>query len=293
MPSEQPATLDALSRFLLDLHPHFMIVVQGEKIAYLNRRLLEFLGFSSMDLFARAGGDFTAYIQELDHSAPGDDWLGRILSRGSGDAVLHLKGVADRLDDEVSCLVGVHGLPGTDLVVLQLTDLEDMVQETGLQELQASTDLLTGVYNKRKIQEIMDSEARRADRYMVPLSLVAVGVHDFAGFRERHGAEAADILLMDLAGLVAANIRLYDTIGRVENDFVVLAPGTDQEGAMALARKLDRLVEAGDLGSGPPPRCCFGVSGFAPGEGTSVMLTRTLDALSEAKERGPGQVATR
>ena len=107
----------------------------------------------------------------------------------------------------------------------------------------ALTDELTGLPNRRAIDQILQSEVRRRSRYP---STLAVGLIDADHFKEintRHLYPGGDQVLASLATVLSTSIRGMDTVGRIGGEeFVVIAPITDQDGARGLGERIRQAV---------------------------------------------------
>ncbi|MEM8746904.1 MAG: GGDEF domain-containing protein [Actinomycetota bacterium] len=103
-------------------------------------------------------------------------------------------------------------------------------------------DALTGVSNRRHLDEQLDAEHAAATRYGHPLSVLFLDLDDFKAVNDHHGHDVGDAVLVHAADLLRATVRDEDIVGRYGGEeFLVLLPGTDQEGAGVLA---DRLIAA-------------------------------------------------
>lgn len=102
-------------------------------------------------------------------------------------------------------------------------------------------DGLTEVFNKRKFEEELEREWARSKRYNRPLSLLVVDLDDFKTINDNYGHLCGDFALKQVASAVRETLRPEQLMARVGGDeFAVLCPETDGDGAAALA---DRLVE--------------------------------------------------
>ncbi|TYT24519.1 GGDEF domain-containing protein [Dictyoglomus thermophilum] len=100
-------------------------------------------------------------------------------------------------------------------------------------------DPLTGVYNKRKIDEILENEVSRALRYNRPLSLIFIDIDHFKNINDTYGHIIGDNFLKELALFLLRNTRNIDTIGRFGGEeFVCILPETDLESAYKVGEKL-------------------------------------------------------
>lgn len=107
----------------------------------------------------------------------------------------------------------------------------------------AITDELTGVYNRRAFQKVLDRELRRSKRYQKPLSLIMLDVDGFKAINDTHGHQAGDSVLKILASQLQSSIREIDFLARYGGDeFAVILPETKAEEAAILAERLKKTI---------------------------------------------------
>ena len=116
------------------------------------------------------------------------------------------------------------------------------------------TDPLTGLNNRFAYDERLAHELARWQRYRAPLSLLLCDIDHFKQVNDRHGHQAGDTVLTQVAGLLAGALRKSDFIARYGGEeFVVLLPGANAERAAAVGEKLRRHVaDAATEASGSP-----------------------------------------
>jgi diguanylate cyclase (GGDEF)-like protein len=158
---------------------------------------------------------------------------------------------------------------------------------------QALTDELTGLVNRRRFIEALDGEISRAVRLGAPLSLLFADLDDFKRINDRFGHPAGDEALRMFAGLLRSQLRTIDTAGRLGGEeFAILLPGTDLEGAIVVGERIrrtvaDRAILQETVGGGLTTS--IGVVEY--GSGTPDELLRRADAaLYRAKEQGKNRV---
>ncbi len=111
--------------------------------------------------------------------------------------------------------------------------------------VQAATDALTGLLNRRKFRELAAEEMERSRRYGRPLSLLALDLDHFKTVNDRYGHPVGDGVLRHVAGIIAAGVRSCDRVARLGGEeFAVLLPETRMPDAMILADRL-RLAVSG------------------------------------------------
>lgn len=107
----------------------------------------------------------------------------------------------------------------------------------------ARLDLLTGLINRRAFLEIADRERKRAQRYEVPVSVVAFDLENLQRIRDQQGAQAADALAVSVANLLRNRVRHTDVLARTgEAEFMVLLPTTGPDPAKQFADKIRELM---------------------------------------------------
>jgi diguanylate cyclase (GGDEF)-like protein len=147
----------------------------------------------------------------------------------------------------------------TDLVGRQVslkTALADVLSSSGLLrlpilieydelkrlELNAVTDPLTGLYNRRLFSETFEKELNRARRYGQPVGLVTLDLHRFKEVNDKHGHPRGDDVLRAAAATLKKALRTSDSAFRIGGDeFALLLPQTDSPQALALCRRVQTV----------------------------------------------------
>jgi diguanylate cyclase (GGDEF)-like protein len=107
----------------------------------------------------------------------------------------------------------------------------------------AETDLVTGVYSHRHLQDRVRQETARAARAHSALSVMMVDLDDFKRINDEHGHQAGDRVLRAIAGALRAAVRTSDVVARYGGDeFVVLMPDTDEAEARGVAERAESAV---------------------------------------------------
>lgn len=155
----------------------------------------------------------------------------------------------------------------------------------------ATTDALTGLYNRRVLFERLAAEIDRHLRYGCPLALAVFDIDNFKGLNDTHGHQAGDQALAALGQVLRCETRCVDTAARYGGEeFAVLMPETCLDAAAAAAERLRQRVQATRLGPAPLT-VSVGVSAVPPCVPDVDALMAAADAaLYEAKRSGKNRV---
>ena len=194
-------------------------------------------------------------------------------------------------------LLGIGGiLAGSKTIRRHEEELDQAAQELQkaniLLEHQATTDSLTGISNRQKSTEFLNSEISRTLRYQTPLSLILFDIDHFKQINDSHGHDAGDEVLKTLCSLVTAHVRTTDLFARWGGEeFLIVCPETSIEDCLKLAEKLRGLVETESLQPfGEITTCSFGVAGFQAGDTAESLTKRADEAMYQAKKAGRNRV---
>ena len=114
--------------------------------------------------------------------------------------------------------------------------------ELKILQVNAVTDPLTGLYNRRLFGEGFEKELNRARRYGLPLGLVMLDLHRFKEVNDKHGHPGGDEVLRAAATTLKKALRTSDSAFRIGGDeFAVLLPQTDADEALALSRRIETV----------------------------------------------------
>ncbi len=176
------------------------------------------------------------------------------------------------------------------LIALENARLHGQVQR------QAVTDELTGLANRRSFLARLDAEVVRSRRSGSPLGIVLADLDDFKRVNDTYGHAAGDQALRSFAAIVHSNSRDVDLPVRLGGEeFAVLLPDTDLDGAAQLAERIRESLEATSIdyeGSSISLTASFGVSCFPATAAAEDLLTDADRRLYDAKRRGKNMVVS-
>jgi len=109
----------------------------------------------------------------------------------------------------------------------------------------AVTDDLTQVYNYRFLKTALRREIKRAGRFGQVLSMIMLDVDNLKTYNDQHGHLRGSHLLREMAGLLAEQVRSFDLVAKYGGDeFSVILPQTERDGAMVVAERIRAAIEA-------------------------------------------------
>jgi len=160
-------------------------------------------------------------------------------------------------------------------------------------ELLSITDRLTGLFNRLKLDQAFAAEIDRSQRYEHPLSMIMFDLDHFKSVNDTYGHQVGDDVLVAIATLLKESIRTVDIAGRWGGEeFLVICPETNIDGAVALAEKIRESIRSYDFPSVGQKTASFGVSEYKAGEDANAFTQRADEALYSAKENGRDRVET-
>jgi len=169
-----------------------------------------------------------------------------------------------------------------------ITQQMEMVQKL---EVLATTDTLTGLYNRYKINQIIDEEIRRAKRYNEPFALLMFDIDHFKKINDTYGHDIGDSVLQEFSQLILSSIRESDKFGRWGGEeFMLVAPNMNEEKLIKFANKLLKLIADHSFKEVGRVTSSIGLSLFKKGDDKISFLKRVDNALYEAKESGRNRV---
>lgn len=198
-----------------------------------------------------------------------------------------------RLSGGEERLVEIHSTPmRLGSRVLDLAIVQDVTEArravAHLQRL-ASTDDLTGAYNRRRFVQLVEDEIDRGERYDHPFSLLMLDLDHFKGVNDEHGHLAGDALLQEFTAQAKSLLRGTDRFGRMGGEeFGILLPETDLAEAETMAERVRIATEKLTIDEIDTPPCTVSIGGaqWQKGENADALFARADRMLYRAKRAG-------
>lgn len=165
-------------------------------------------------------------------------------------------------------------------------------------QLLAITDGLTGVYNRRYFQRMIEAEFRRAPRFGYPVGLILIDVDHFKQFNDTHGHLLGDQVLRSIGQILKDSVRETDVVARYGGEeFAVILPETNSQYSLEVAERIRKNIARHTFwGRGQTPvtvTASIGVASRMAADIKSDELIELADgALYEAKGTGRDRICT-
>ncbi|MFC3626680.1 diguanylate cyclase [Vogesella amnigena] len=283
---EQRQLLDTV---LNNVDSYIYMKSEDRRFLYVNERTAALLGLAPEDIIGKLDSEVIAratadHLWEIDrqvfdsgHKMAGEEEITDESGRASYYWSVKVPIV---LQDQPKALIGF----STDITELQLLKKE--------LERQALTDMLTGVSNRRFFMQSLEREFSRARRYSTSLAVMILDIDHFKNINDSHGHHAGDLVLTRVASHLQGLMRQHDILSRIGGEeFAIILPETDAEGACVLANRLCESVRElamhSEEGRQLPITVSIGVSALQPSTADSQTMLKLADkALYLSKDAG-------
>jgi polar amino acid transport system substrate-binding protein len=155
----------------------------------------------------------------------------------------------------------------------------------------AITDKLTNIYNRRKIEELIQNELDRNERFKHTFGLAILDIDHFKDVNDTYGHQVGDQVLIEIAQILRNNLRKADFVGRYGGEeFIIICPECNIEGVSALMEIFRLKIANHDFKSIRNKTASFGLTLSKEGDTLDSIVKRGDKALYEAKDSGRNKV---
>ncbi len=144
------------------------------------------------------------------------------------------------------CIIDIVPRKMTNAARLALQSARELLEDALRMQMMSIKDHLTGLYNRRYFDDVLESEARRAYRHIVPLAAMMIDIDHFKRFNDTYGHQLGDDAIKKVASILGDTLRRAGDIAARYGgeEFVILLPETDAAGAEAIAQRILSQVSA-------------------------------------------------
>lgn len=169
--------------------------------------------------------------------------------------------------------------------------LQELKEKNTELERVVEVDGLTSLYNHKSVVERLDYEVKRCKRYKRKLSVVMMDIDKFKNINDTYGHQFGDTVLVKISELLRKNVRINDIVGRYGGEeFILIFPETDLEGAILITEKLRRTIQNTEFGTEGLEVTISGGIAELDNEDSSILIKKSDECMYKAKKMGRNRI---
>ena len=218
------------------------------------------------------------YQQILQTITSGKVWSGECKNIKKDKSQYWLSNIISPKYDEKNCIKGY-------------TNIGQNITDKKTIEESAQRDQLTKIYNRMKLDKVIQNEYEISKRYGTNLSLIILDIDFFKSVNDTYGHLTGDNVLIQLSNILSKNLRRSDIVGRWGGEeFIIICPNSNIEASMQLAEKLRSLIDNFEFDIVKHKTASFGIAQLKDIDTVNSLIERADTALYKAKELGRNRV---
>lgn len=273
---------------ILNFQDNLIFVFDGERITTCNRAFLLFMGAKNLKSLYERGFDFSSlfkrepgyfYFQENNAFCPADISSMKVI-------------ICDRKNQtEKTFLLKSSPLPDEEnTCIFSLSDISDIEAQFRNLEQQVSRDPLSGLYNRSKFHQLLDSETLRAKRFNLPLSLALITIDGFETLQQSFDQYRLDHIIQEICSYIESKFGDSEIIGRLESmEIGILMPNQEITGAHQKLDELRRDIESHKF-LDIYITCSIGLSSLQLLSDSDLLIRNADKMLHQARELGGNRI---
>ena len=283
---------------IIDADTHMLAVTDLHKITFANKTFINYLNLDSTEQFNDKYNRFTDIFLEQ------DDYI----HNGTLKDEQNLMELMLKLDDSKKQvmifdynsfnpkafsfkLTPIDRVNNKDIYLATFIDVSSQALERVQMKAKAYKDNLTNIYNRNKVDEVIQEAIARTKRYNEPFSMILIDIDHFKKFNDTYGHLIGDEVLISLAQTINKITRETDTFARWGGEeFVMILANTTKENGAIVAENLRRNVEKIIHPTAGGVTASFGVTQYMEQDTEKTMYERCDEALYKAKQNGRNRV---
>ena len=169
-----------------------------------------------------------------------------------------------------------------------------MIQRLNEHKILSITDKLTGLFNRLKLDETLNDEFNRSNRFKNSFGIIIIDIDYFKRVNDTDGHLVGDQVLIHFAKILKENIRKVDVLGRWGGEeFMIISTETDFQGTIKLAESLREIISKYEFPTIGNISASFGVTIYDGDENIEKVIARADSALYQAKKNGRNRVESK
>nr|WP_321266910.1 diguanylate cyclase [uncultured Sulfurimonas sp.] len=295
--TKEIASAKQLLQQILDADSAFIVLANGKDVIYANKTILEFFGYSSIEEFKKSNQNISDMFEKVENKKnfiqtfnDGVHWI-EYLTKEQNKQKLK---ILIKKDDTYKYFRPYAKEIKTDDKILHLIVFDEITDEyVKIKELEhiASTDSLTKLFNRNKLNDVLEKEMALASAVSSPLSIIFLDIDHFKKVNDTYGHDVGDEVLISVANIISSTTRTGDIAARWGGEeFIITLQSTDALHASILAEKLRVKIENHTFKSVKNITISAGITEYISNESKDIFIKRVDEALYEAKESGRNKI---
>ncbi|WP_419887380.1 diguanylate cyclase [Neobacillus niacini] len=275
-----------LTRALLETQDHVLFIVEHGHLVDFNHAFSSFTGIEDTNSLHKSNLVANLFVEDPNYFYPKDkeNWIDEFFQTEKNYAKVMWKSQTDK--QGIYLMKASHNT-GDEQILFVCTEISALEEEYKKNEILSSMDPLTRSLNRTKFEELLSSEIRRSERYNHPFSIILMDIDYFKNVNDYFGHQKGDEVLVTISTIVQQRIRESDVFARWGgNEFILLTPETNSQGAMVLAESIRSLINHFAFPEIGSVTCSFGVAEFSVGKSKRELISEVDQARYQSKIKG-------
>ncbi|ADN09917.1 GGDEF domain-containing response regulator [Sulfurimonas autotrophica] len=284
-------------QYIIDSENSISVIASTQHVSFASKSFLKYFGVADADEFNEKYASIINIFENNEDSINTKN-IKSYLHEGKSlydfinflDETQRITIIQNSENEQKSFLINISQINETQFL-MNFTDVTEIEKQREEITKKANHDMLTGLYNRNKFEEVFEYELSQVKRYGYDLSLAIADIDHFKFFNDTYGHLIGDEVLKLVANSLTSCTRSSDTLARWGGEeFVMLFSQTSFDDALVLLEKCRKLVEGLNYKEYGKITLSFGVTSYKEGDTLDSMLQRADEALYEAKANGRNKV---
>jgi len=282
---------------IIDTDSSFMVLTDGKDVIYANKTILDFTGYTSIEEFKENYEYISDVFEKVQNNSnfvqtynDGIHWIEYLIKEQDNKTLK----VCIKKDAKYRYFKPYAKEIKTDDKVLYLITFDEITNEyVKIKELEhmASTDALTGLFNRNKLNDVLEKEIALSRAISSSLCVIFLDIDHFKAVNDTYGHGIGDKVLISLANIITSSIRTGDIAARWGGEeFMITLQATSVANATMLGEKLRVRVEEHVFEIIGKITISLGITEYINGESDEAFIKRVDEALYKAKETGRNKI---
>ena len=275
---------------IINVQDNMIVITNDDHITDVNSKVLHFFGYSTLDHLLRDHQcicDFFLRHEEYFHmgKVPKQrNWIEYFLNLPQKQKIVTMVGV----DMEPKAFqVNISQYDNEGNAIITFTDITEMIIREKILQYKAQHDRLTDIYNRQKIDEILEKTCGYTRRRKEQIGVIMFDIDHFKTINDTYGHATGDKVLKTLAQTIKKHIREDDIFGRWGGEeFIIILRHASAENSFKKAEQLRQVIEDISRTDIPKITASFGVTEIVANDTPESVLKRVDIALYKAKAKG-------